>query len=197
MEYIDIKQFKDIVKPGIKSTTFLDSEGVENTVFFGYQKTGYGEKRFFLCPCCSKCVQRLYRVGYSYKCRDCAGVNPYRGIKNMTKGGSDEIAYRMLKYAERHNIQFEFPFDYMQFAIDERTRKKSFLKSLTILQGLENVRFQAIMSKVTYSSKVLSSICNDKHPLLQEKSLDDLKNWFYDWNTGKEIIVQHPKLFIK
>lgn len=197
VEYIDVKQFKGKVSPDAKSVTFQIEEGVENTVCFGYQKTGYGKKRFFLCPYCKRRVTRLYFVDHSYKCRECAGINQYKGIKNMTKGGSDEITYRMLRYAEKHDIVFEFPFDYLQFVTDERVRKKSFLKSLKILQGLENMRFQSVMSKVTYSSKVLSSVCSGKHPLLQEKSLDDLKNCIYNWNTGEEIIVQHPKLFIK
>lgn len=197
MEYIEIKQFKGKVSSDAKSVTFQIKEGVENTVCFGYQKTGYGKKRFFLCPYCKRRVTRLYLVERSYKCRECAGINQYKGIRNMTKGGSNEITYRMLRYAEKHDIWFEFPFDYLQFVTDERVRRKSFLKSLKILQGLENMRFQSIMSKVTYSSKVLSSVCSGKHPLLQEKSLDDLKNWIYNWNTGEEMIVQHPKLFIK
>lgn len=197
MEYIEIKQFKEKVPPDAKSATFQTKEGKENTVYFEYQKTGYGQKRFFLCPCCGKRVTKLYSMRYGYRCRECGGINPYKGIKNMTKGGSDEITYRMLKYAAKHGIQFEFPFDYLQFATDERIRKKSFLKSLKILQGLENMRFQAIMNKTTYSSKVLSSVCKGQHLLLQEKSLYDLKNWIYNWNTGQEIIVPHPKLFIK
>lgn len=197
MEYIEIKQFKEKVPPDAKSATFQTKEGKENTVYFGYQKTGYGKKRFFLCPCCGKRVTKLYSMRYGYRCRECGGINPYEGIKNMTKGGSDEITYRMLKYAAKHGIQFEFPFDYLQFATDERIRKKSFLKSLKILQGLENMRFQAIMNKTTYASKVLSSVCKGQHLLLQEKSLYDLKNWIYNWNTGQEIIVPHPKLFIK
>lgn len=197
MRCIDVKQFKENVKPDAESATFTDSSGIESTVSFGYQKTGYGLKRFFLCPCCAKRVQKLYQVDYSYKCRDCAGINPYRGITNMTKGGADEIAYRMIRYAEKNDIQFNFPFDYLQYVYDKRIKKQSFRKCLAVLQGLENMRFQAILNKTTYSAKILSSVCRGKHPLLCEKSLSDLKNWFYDWNTGKEIVLQHPKQMIK
>ena len=115
----------------------------------------------------------------------------------MTKGGTNEIANRMKKYAYEHDITFDFPFDYMQFINDKRTRKQSFLKQLAVLQGLENMRFQAIMSKTTYSSKVLSSVCRGKHPLLSAVTLYDLKNWFYDWNTGKQIIVYNARSIIR
>lgn len=108
MRCIDVKQFKENVKPDAESATFTDSSGIESTVSFGYQKTGYGLKRFFLCPCCAKRVQKLYQVDYSYKCRDCAGINPYRGITNMTKGGADEIAYRMIRYAEKMTYSLIF-----------------------------------------------------------------------------------------
>ena len=115
----------------------------------------------------------------------------------MTKGGADEIAYRMKQYAYKHDIAFEFPFDYTVFGNDERSRKQSFRDKLIVLQGLENMRFQAIMGKTIYSSKVISSVCRGKHPLLKAVSLYDLKNWIYNWNTGKEIILYHPRQIIK
>jgi len=92
---------------------------------------------------------------------------------------------------------FEFPFDYTVFGNDERSRKQSFRDKLIVLQGLENMRFQAIMGKTIYSSKVISSVCRGKHPLLKAVSLYDLKNWIYNWNTGKEIILYHPRQIIK
>lgn len=197
MECIEVKQFKEKIKHDAKSVTFTDCRGKNHTLIFGYQKTGYGQKRFFLCPKCSKRVTRLYYSDGAYYCRECVGTDVYKGIKNMTKGGSNEIAYRMKKYAYEHDITFDFPFDYMQFINDKRTRKQSFLKQLAVLQGLENMRFQAIMSKTTYSSKVLSSVCRGKHPLLSAVTLYDLKNWFYDWNTGKQIIVYNARSIIR
>lgn len=198
MEYIDIKQFKDKVKKDAETVTFKNNpDGAEYTVCFGYQKTGYGSKRFFLCPCCSKRVQKLYYVGCGYKCRECAKVNPYKGIKNMTKGGADEIAYRMKRYAAQNDIVFDFPFDYLDFLNDDRVKKASFRKKLTILQGLENMRFQAVMSQTTYTAKILSAVCRGKHPLLESESLWNLKNWFYNWRSGKRIVPDNPRQMIK
>ena len=197
MKCINIKQFKGKVRSDAERVTFTDDTGKQNTIEFCYQKTGFGKKRFLMCPYCSKRVEILYRSESGYKCRDCLGIKPYRGIKNMTKGGADEIAYRMKQYAYKHDITFEFPFDYTVFGNDERSRKQSFRDKLMVLQGLENMRFQAIMGKTTYSSKVISSVCRGKHPLLKAVSLYDLKNWVYNWNTGKEIILYHPRQIIK
>lgn len=197
MKCISVKQFKGKVKPDAERVTFTDDTGKQNTIEFCYQKTGFGKKRFLMCPYCSKRVEILYRSESGYKCRDCLGIKPYKGIKNMTKGGADEIAYRMKQYAYKHDITFEFPFDYTVFGNDERSRKQSFRDKLIVLQGLENMRFQAIMGKTIYSSKVISSVCRGKHPLLKAVSLYDLKNWVYNWNTGKEIILCHPRQIIK
>lgn len=197
MKYIDVKQFKDRVKADAKAVTFKNPDGTEHTVLFGYQKTGYGSKRFFLCPCCSKYVQKLYYVGHGYKCRECGGINPYKGIKNMTKGGADEIAYRMKRYAAQNDIVFDFPFDYLDFLNDDRIKKASFRKKLTILQGLENMRFQAVMNQTTYTAKLLSSVCRGKHLLLESESLWNLKNWLYDWGSGKRIMLTNPRQMIK
>lgn len=93
MKCISVKQFKGKVKPDAERVTFTDDTGKQNTIEFCYQKTGFGKKRFLMCPYCSKRVEILYRSESGYKCRDCLGIKPYKGIKNMTKGGADEIAY--------------------------------------------------------------------------------------------------------
>lgn len=197
MEYIDVKQFKGKVKQDARDVIFKNGHGETHTVTFGYQKTGYGFKRFLCCPFCSKRVQKLYHVDHEYKCRECSGINPYYGIRNMTKGGYDEIAYRMKRYAARYDIEFDFPFDYLNFANDNRSKNDSFRKHLIILQGLENMRFQSIMNHTTYTSKLLSSVCRGEHPLLKSESLWDLKNWFYNWGTGERIVINNPRDMIK
>ncbi len=194
VEYIDVRQFKDKVKPDAKEVTFKDSHGLQRTVSFLYQKTGYGKKRFFCCPFCLKRVQKLYFVGNEYICSECGKVNPYKGIRNDTKGGYGEIAYRMKRYAARYNIQFEFPFDYSYFALDKRVRKKSFVKCLMVLQALENMRFCSLIFKTTYKATVIRSVIMMKHPIQRSATLEDLKNNMYDWNTGKQIVMNETML---
>lgn len=197
MECINIKQFRGKIRPDAGNVTFTDSTGKKNTIQLGHQKTGFGKKQFLLCPYCSRRVEILYHSKSGYKCRMCTGIKHYKGIKNMTKGGADEIAYRMKQYAYKNEIEFDFPFNYMSFWNDVRVKRKSFRNKLIVLQGLENMRFQAIMGKVTYSPKIISSVSRGKHPLLKAVSLYELKNWVYNWNTGKEIILYHPRQIIK
>ena len=97
MTRIDVRDLKGKIKDNAIQVT-LDVIGKKHDLMLSYQNTGFGRKRFFVCPYCSKNVQYLYITGNSLKCRVCSGVK-YTGIQNNTKGGYDEIAYRMKKYA--------------------------------------------------------------------------------------------------
>ena len=93
MTRIDVRDLKGKIKDNAIQVT-LDVIGKKHDLMLSYQNTGFGRKRFFVCPYCSKNVQYLYITGNSLKCRVCSGVK-YTGIQNNTKGGYDEIAYRM------------------------------------------------------------------------------------------------------
>lgn len=186
---IDVAQLKSHIKADAHDVT-IRTGGKSQVILLAYQKTGYGQKRFFVCPCCSKRVQRLYQSeGSDWKCRKCSGINPYYGIQNNTKGGYNEIAYRMRKYADKVGIQFSFPFNYLDFALDARIHKKKFRDSVKVLQALENMRFHSLFFKSQYKPKVIKSVMNGKHPIIQNVTLEELKNNIYDWNTGKQVII--------
>ena len=172
---IDVAQLKSHIKADAHDVTIRT--GVKSQVILlAYQKTGYG--------------QRLYQSeGSDWKCRKCSGVNPYYGIQNNTKGGYNEIAYRMRKYADKVGIQFSFPFNYLDFALDARIHKKKFRDSVKVLQALENMRFHSLFFKSQYKPKVIKSVMNGKHPIIQNVTLEELKNNIYDWNTGKQVII--------
>lgn len=196
--FIDVRNLKELVKSDAVKVTFALEEG-ERTVHFAYQKTGYGQKRFFLCPQCGKRTVHLYIVKGNLKCRMCSGVKRYEGIQNNTKGGYDEIGYRMQKYAARHDIVFDFPFDYTAFIFDTRTSRKKFSDALKILQALENMRFHALFFKSRYKPSVIKSVVTMQHPLIQSATLKELKNNIYDWNTGDRVVIPESDLssFVK
>ena len=188
-KYIDVNQLKGYIKADAQNVTIRTGDRSQ-VIDLAYQKTGYGQKRFLVCPYCSKRVQRLYQEeGNEWQCRKCSGVNPYRGIQNNTKGRYDEIGYRMRKIAEKNNISFTHPFDYLEFAFDARIQKKKFRESVKVLQALESMRFHSMFFGATYEPKVIRAVTSGKHTLMQN-TLDDLKNRIYDWNTGKQIILQ-------
>lgn len=178
---IDIRQLKGKIKDDAQSVVIKTGDK-KQTVILEYQKVGYGQKRFFVCPVCSKRVEQLYPTKTIWKCRKCSGVLPYQGIQNNTKGGYEEIAYRMKRYAKKQEIDFTFPFDYTQFALDKRNRKPKFRENLKILQALENMRFQCIFQKVRFQNKTIRAVLSGKHILLQVTTLQDLQNNVYDWN---------------
>jgi hypothetical protein len=185
--HIDIRQLKGRIKEGTSKVTLKTGDKVQ-IIHLGYQKTGHGQKRFFICPDCSNRVEKLYcTAAYTWKCRRCSGAKPYCGIQNSTKGGYDEIAYRMKKYADKRGIQFDFPFDYLAFTFDRRIKGARFRRYVKVLQALENMRFHALFFKVTYKPGIIRQVTSGKHPLMQNVTLNDLKNNVYDWNTGTQI----------
>lgn len=192
---IDVGQLKGHIKADAQSVTIKISTGDKSQVIcLAYQKTGYGQKRFLVCPICSKRVQHLYlSEGSNWKCQKCSGVNPYHGIQNKTKGGYDEIGYRMRRFAEKNGISFTFPFNYLNFAFDDRMQKKKFRQCVKVLQALESMRFHSQFFKATYKPKIIRAVTSGKHPLMQN-TLYDLQNNIYDWNTGKKIVMQESEV---
>ena len=162
-------------------------------------KDGIWLETILFCPYCSKRVQRLYRVGCTYKCQKCSGLKVYRVSEIQQKAGYDEIAYRMKKYAAKYDIQFKFPFDYACFALDKRTRRKSFVRCLKVLQALENMRFYSLFFRAQCKSKVIKSVMTGNHPIIQSTTIEELKNNIYDWNTGMQIKMPESELngFVK
>ncbi len=121
-----------------------------------YQKTGFGEKCFLVCPICGARRQFLYVCNHNAVCRDHLLINgrfrggAYNGIQYTTKGGSDRIAYTMRKIAEKHFIDYRIGNDPLSYvAADKRPRympKKKFADVMARLDLLERLRDNAIMA---------------------------------------------------
>lgn len=190
---IDVRELKNRIKPDANSIVIASGDKKQRVSLY-YQKVSFGKRRLFLCPRCSKRIEYLYLVNGYWSCRECSGVNPYYGIQNNTKGGYDEIAYRMKRIAYKNDIQFDFPFNYLQYADDQRTRKEKFRNCLIVLQSLENMRFHSLFFHATYKPKILRLVIAGKHPLMHQVNLDDLKNNCYNWNSGKQIIIDDTVL---
>lgn len=191
--YIDVNQLKGHIKTDAQDVTIRIGDRTQ-VICLAYQKTGYGQKRFLVCPYCSKRVQRLYQTENSdWKCRKCSGVNPYYGIQNNTKGGCDEIGYRMKRIAEKNDITFTHPFNYLDFVFDKRMQKKKFRDCIKVLQAMESMRFYSLFYGATYEPKIIRMVTTGKHILLKN-TMNDLKNNIYDWNTGKQIILHESEV---
>lgn len=58
------------------------------------QKTGYGYKRYFICPVCGGRRTRLYTSDKGFVCRNCLDIDIYAARKNMY----DENIENVIKY---------------------------------------------------------------------------------------------------
>lgn len=175
---LDISRIDKKHKAGSRLCAMVDGETFN--VQLTEQKTGFGSRKFFICPECERRTMRLYRrAGTLFICDKCAGINLYKPIQNGTKGGYIELSYRMERYAAKRDISFDYPFDYAQFADDPRSDDAAFRQSLLILQALENMRSQNIFFKTVYSQKTIKAVLTGKHPLLSEKSLFEMQKWLW------------------
>lgn len=193
--YLDISQVKPIIKPGAASFKVTHPEHDEQGIAVDWVKQTYGQRPYMRCPLCGKRVRRLYiSDGWSsWKCRRCAGINLYKGIQNTTKGGADELYYRIKRYDEQHDIQITFPFNYCDYAGDDRIYNERFVKHLKVLQALENMRFMCLFFGDLYKPAVIRMVTNGTHPLMQ-LTIHELATGLYHWNTGNPARLEEVKL---
>lgn len=179
--YIDASEVKKQLPPGCEQATYKTNTAHKLTL--SPQKTGFGTRYFLVCPACGRRVQRLYLCCGRLICRTCGKVPLYRGIQNSTRGGYFEIQYRMDKFAAKHGIKFDYPFDYMTFLLDKRIRRESFRRKIRILQALENMRLQCVLFHSRYVRKTIQSVLDGTHPLVTDEriSLKDLRDNLYRW----------------
>ncbi len=183
MYIIDVNDLKDRLQDGelwrsAGSITVKVGEK-QCKVNFAEQKTGYGTRKFFLCPYCGNRKVKLYFVGGAFRCAKCGKIKPYRELQNGTKGGDRELAYRMVKYGAKHNINVQFPFRYLDYFSADQIGKEEYRAALMVLQALENMRFQNIMFKTVYPKKVIDRVLDGTHPMLFRVTLKDMREKLY------------------
>lgn len=165
-----------------KEQEYIQIKPTNEIVYLSEQKTGYGVKHFFRCPRCSSRREKLYLIDYKHLyCRSCIPINIYKGIQNKTKGGEAELHYRMLKTAKEYGItDWEFPFDYMELSLSrpKYMRFKKWEEGIRKLQVLENMRFQNILYKNKYNSKVINQVFKNS---LYTYTLREMRDSFIDW----------------
>jgi len=193
LQTINIKDIRDSSKEFIK----LSSNGQE--IYITKQKTGYGYKRFFICPECGESRVKLYIYNSNaVYCRSCSPISPYRGITNTTKGGTDEMTYRMYRVAAEYGVELKFPFSYtvLLFQKPKYMKHEKWRTGMIKLQILENMRFQTIFFERRYNAGLIRYVldnCQDDYVLC------DIEKYIIDWkrlaNNAKQInqIIQREK----
>lgn len=145
-------------------------------------------KRFFICPECGKRKRELYLIGGEWQCASCGHLKKYRGIQYTTRGGFDEISYRMRMYGKKIGIQIHFPFDYLEYAIPDppitKKRIEEHRKHMKVLQSLQNMRNQALFFGTRYNAALFRQVTSGRHPLMKEHTLQELRTYLYDWKNN-------------
>lgn len=156
----------------------------DTDIYISEQKTGFGVKRFMVCPYCGKRRERLYIVNESLiYCRTCLpnGLSIYKGLTHSTDGGTREIEYRMKRAAHKYKIPIrKWPFSYIDVLFDRPKyyRIKKWDEGLRVLQILENLRTQTIFYSNTYKPEIIDRLIKGH---LYDYSLPELEKWLYNW----------------
>ena len=130
------------------------------------QPTGFGCRRYFLCPACNRKCGKLYGVhGYIY-CQKCIPLDIYRIRRGLyDEAGAALIVWHMRKLAKNISdkpIKYPFRyFDYPSFP-PRYMRSEKYRKILLKLQILENMRFAANFYGARFTAADIRKYTNDK-----------------------------------
>lgn len=197
-KFIDIQ---DCVSRGpreMAAATIRLDNGREYEVRFVGQRTGYGEKKFFICPRCGSRRTKLYLYGNWLLCRSCYPGEFYRTIKNVTPGGDLYIAHLMRSLARKEQIELQrVPFCYLEYRKPKYRHFKKWHTAIVKLQALENMRNQAIFFNKRYPLDVIRGVLKGENALLYVCTLQELDQYFYNWEDGSRIYNRFPEYFLK
>jgi len=181
MTYIDVISFREEAKRG---AIYFQYGGEAKSIKFSKQKTGFGEKYFFICPTCGGRRTNLYIYDHDFVCRSCTPIRVYKGATDTTKNGYMNLSYRMRRLAEKNDLDIQFPFCYMNHPKPKRKHEERWCDLLAKLQALANMRNQAIFFNKRYSTEVIQSVLRARNVYLYVCDLYDLYKYFYDWDVG-------------
>jgi hypothetical protein len=177
--YVAIEDLKAVIDINQSKVSFIcEDSPVEIEIV--KQRTGYGYKLFIVCPLCGSRRIKLYSYHDSLVCRGCYPFRLYKNMTDTTKGGYEEISYRMSRVAAKYGVQINHPFSYHQMLLNKpKYMHNRTWEGLTRqLQMLANMRFQAIFMKKKYSSELIKYALGH---CLYLYSLSDLDKYLIDW----------------
>ena len=121
------------------------------TVRITMQRTGFGYRRYFICPNCTRKCGKLNHINLikgALYCQSCIPINLYHVRRNLyDEAGTSLITWHMGKLAPAISGQpIKFPFDYNRYPIDPppNMSRKKYRETLLKLQVLENMRFATL-----------------------------------------------------
>ena len=118
------------------------------TVSMTRQRTGFGYRRYFLCPTCGRKCGKIHPANKRLYCQRCTPINLYGYRQSLyDEGGTGLIVWRMRKLVKTISSQpIKWPFHYYDYLLEKppKMRHKKYRDTLMRLQILENMRFEVI-----------------------------------------------------
>ncbi len=174
---IGLEQFKGDIENNSEYIDVTVDKRESLRVFLSKQRTGYGYKNFMICPFCGTRHIRLYLCNQKLMCRKCFPENVYSGIQHHNKGGNKDIAYRIYRYAAAHGVTIKrFPFNYWEYDKPKNRKEASWVNILTVLQALEDMRYQTIAYHKIWNSKTIKSILTWTNTLMYLFDLSEIQD---------------------
>lgn len=112
------------------------------------QRTGFGWRRYFLCPSCGRKCAKLHQIVEGLHCQSCSPVDLYAYRRGLYDEDSHHlIVWHMHKLAATINDEpIQYPYHYFNYPIEppQGMSHERYRKTLLRLQILENMRYAAI-----------------------------------------------------
>lgn len=183
VQYIEINQVKEWIDKGHKNIK-LQWNNQQQIIDLKKVQVGYGQRTFFICPCCGQNAIKLYFYKDLYRCVNCCTVKPYYGIQNTTKGGYEYLTYKIYRFAKKCGIpKVIFPFNYSDYIKPKGKHQDKWNNNLKILQALENMRMQSILYNKIWKPKTIKSVEQGRNKFLI-LNLYELQRYFQPFDTG-------------
>ena len=112
------------------------------------QRTGFGYRRYFICPFCDSKCGKLHRISKKLHCPSCTPLDLYAYRRNLyDEGGTTLIVWQTKRLARKIGItDIRFPFDLVDY-LDTQPPGVSwrrYIKTLERIQRMERLRFLII-----------------------------------------------------
>ena len=116
----------------------------------------------------------------------------------MTPSGDLYIAHLMRSLARKEQIELQrVPFCYLEYRKPKYRHFEKWHTDIVKLQALENIRNQAIFFNKRYPLDVIRGVLKGENALLYVCTLQELNQYFYNWEDGSRLYKRFPGCFLK
>lgn len=136
-------------------TYLMNKERITTPIYYEESETGYGERKWFTCPYCSKKCALLYLKGKYFACRKCHGLN-YKS--SQLSGDIDYYHDQLMKICKILNGEYNpmtvFP-PYKPKGMHHKTYAKYYAKYIQLAEKRDQMFIAGAQAILDRSPKTL------------------------------------------